>query len=327
MDVISNRQRIARWLQSVMEEVEGDSTPTLVLRHVTINDRQNDVATFAPRVLTDGEHAFGDLVQQVCDAMDTDADGLGGVQRYLLFAYGDDRAIARLPLRAAAPGADVTEDPLESEPATPKGLLAQLMRHNEVQTRMFALSYGQVIATMQRTIARLQSSSDLADDRRLEAVAIAEEMLSEKHERELATLQADREHEYNLQSTAQIEAGVSAIVKLAAQHYLGGGVGQQLTDLIRSFTPKQWEALHQMLSPDQLSVVNDVLRAANQAATPEPDEGAAQSDVAAGAAEQGAASSEPAAPASDAGHGSDLGGRGPAGRHGPGSKPMKGGTP
>src|SRR5690349_20550749 len=117
MDIISNRQRIARWLQAVLAEIGGDATPLLVLRHITVNDRQSDVATFAPRKL-EVEGAFGEFVQHVNDVIDADTDGLGGVQRYTLVAVAEDRVVARLPLRAAAPGAEGGPEPIESEPAT-----------------------------------------------------------------------------------------------------------------------------------------------------------------------------------------------------------------
>src|SRR6266700_4250620 len=96
MDLVSNRQHIARWLQELIVEVGEEYTPKLALRHITVNDRQQEVASFAPQKLGDDEGVFGELVRRIGDAIDRDAEGLGGVQRYLLVATADDRVVARL---------------------------------------------------------------------------------------------------------------------------------------------------------------------------------------------------------------------------------------
>jgi hypothetical protein len=292
MDLTSNRNRITRFLRSLVQEQPAELPLALVLRHVSINDRQVDVATFAPQKLAEGgeqEASLGELVKRICDAIDNDVDGLGGVQRYLLIAVLDQRPVGRLPLRCAASGADSGSiDAIESEPATPKGLLAQLMRHNEAQTRMFALSVGQVISTMQRTIARLQESAEIGEERRLEAVALTEDLLSQKHKRDLMTEKAALDYTFKAEGFKKLlEIGTA----VAGRILTGGKMGGLLERLFSSLTPDQFETLGKVLSPEQVAIVNELI-AAHQASAAGPDSadggdgaggaGAAQGDQHAG---------------------------------------------
>src|SRR5258708_14953478 len=147
MDITNNRQRIGRWLQTLILEIGDEYTPKLILRHIAINDRQVDVATFGPQKLGDDEGIFGELVRRIDEAIDTDAEGLGGLQRYLLVAVAEDRIVARLPLRCSSlVGGDTGDgESIESEPPTSRGQVAQLMRHNEALMRMFVVGVGQVV--------------------------------------------------------------------------------------------------------------------------------------------------------------------------------------
>jgi hypothetical protein len=280
MDLANNRNRITRFLRGLMQELPPDGSLALVLRHVSINDRQVDVATFAQQKLADGgerEASIVELVKRICDAIDNDVDGLGGVQRYLLIAVVDQRPVGRLPLRCAASGADSGSiDAIESEPATPKGLLAQLMRHNEAQTRMFALSVGQVISTMQRTIARLQENAEIGEERRLEAVALTEELLSQKHKRDLLTEKAALDYTFKAEGFKKLlEVGTA----LAGHIMAGGKMGGLLKQLFASLSPEQFEALGRVLSPEQVAIVNELIAAHQAAEAPPADGGGDQANA------------------------------------------------
>jgi hypothetical protein len=251
MDLVSNRQRIGRWLQAVITDLGEEYTPKLALRHITVNDRQIDIATFAPQKLGDDEGVFGDLVRRIGEAIDTDAEGLGGVQRYIVVATSDDHVVARLPLRCSVLGGDSADpDPVESEPPTQKGQVAQLMRHNEALLRMFVVGMGQVVSTMQRTIARLQQNVDTSDDRRLAAVEAKEKLLNQQTERELVLReQADEATSKRMTLTLMAQA-ISTALGL-----WGNKGGAYFISLFKQFlstlTPGQWDFLGQVLTKEQ----------------------------------------------------------------------------
>jgi hypothetical protein len=85
------------------------------------------------------------------------------------------------------------DDPLDSEPASGRGLLAQGMRHLEAMTRLHAEALGQLVITQQRTISRLAEVNEAGEERRLKAVETAEAMMSDRQERTLKVQEsADR---------------------------------------------------------------------------------------------------------------------------------------
>src|SRR5262245_12354067 len=132
MDVMAGRHRIARWLRPLLEAVEEQRPSRIAIRHVSVNDRHADVSTIAVAEETDDD-ALAALAEEIEVAIQNDADGLGGMQRYLVVALRGEAQLTRLPFRMAATDEDEAGEPIDSEPATSKGLLAQLMRHNEAQ--------------------------------------------------------------------------------------------------------------------------------------------------------------------------------------------------
>jgi hypothetical protein len=272
VDVTSNRHRIARWLRGLAGELGEEAAPSFILRHVSINDRHVDVATFAKQKLSLEETALGELVKRIGDAADTDADGLGGVQRYIVVAIVDDHQVGRLPMRCAQ-GVDGAIEPIESEPATSKGLLGQLMRHNEAQTRLFTVSMGQIFGTMQRTISRLEDRAEIGEERRLEAVQITEKLLSEEQTRDLEAQKAAFNQELKYEAFQKFMGVLPQILgflggKDGPSHFLG-----LLQRLLGSLKPEQFDGLARLFSPDQMELVNQLMTMSppeqTSAATPE----------------------------------------------------------
>lgn len=261
LDLLGNRQRIGRWLRTLWGDDAQASPERIALRHVSVSDRQTDVATFA--VTESAPEDVEELLGRIHDALENDADGLGGVQKYVLLAVREGQQLSRLPLRMAPDRDDGGGlDPLESEPANARGLLAQLMRHNEVQSRMFAMSMGQVIATMQRTIARLQEASEVADERRLAAVDVAEEMLTRTHERQALTQMVEDNRASKSAVIEQVKAAMPYVhlyLKRAFGANPGGGAPALVAKLAASLKPEQLAALDNVLTAEQLGLVEELL--------------------------------------------------------------------
>ncbi len=275
-DIVNNRHRIARWMQSLW--AEGVETPPdkLALRHVAVSDRQNDITTFPITAKpTDDMEA---LLSRIEEALENDADGLGGVQRYVLLALREGRPLSRLPLRVASATDDgINGEPMESEPANSKGLLAQLMRHNEVQSRMFAMSMGQVVSTMQRTIARLQETVEQADERRLAAVDVAEQMLTKQHERAALTQMVEDNRAARTATFDTVKSVMPFVVnylrKTTGMEPEATPVATLVSQLASSLQPEQLLGLQNLLTSDQMEIVGKIF-----AAAPEPAEGVTEGD-------------------------------------------------
>ena len=264
VDLMSNRHRVARWMQGLWADGVEATPDKLALRHVAVSDRQNDVATFVVSAKpTDDQEG---LLSRIEEALENDADGLGGVQKYVLLALREGRSLSRLPLRVASTMDDGNSgEPLESEPANGKGLLGQLMRHNEVQSRMFAMSMGQVVSTMQRTIARLQETVENADERRLAAVDVAEKMLTREHERAALTQMV----EDNRVAKAVTFDTVKSVMPFV-MHYLRKSAGMPVettptaalvSQLAASLKPEQLAGLEKVLTDEQMETIAQIFAA------------------------------------------------------------------
>ena len=278
VDLIANRHRIARWMRGLWAEDVEAKPDQLVLRHVSVSDRQVDVASFVIGDKPPEDH--DGLIGRIEEALENDADGLGGVQKYVLLALKEGRALSRLPMRVAGNGDEGGNlESLESEPANSKGLLAQLMRHNEVQSRMFAMSMGQVISTMQRTIARLQETVEVADERRLAAVDVAEDLLTRGHERAALTQMVDDNRAAKNALFESVKAAMPYVTqylrKAAGAPVENTALAKLLSQLAGSLAPEQLMGLEKLLTPAQMEVIQKILAASppdeNDVDTKEPE--------------------------------------------------------
>src|SRR5215831_4139570 len=104
------RFRIARWLRGILEGPRAPSLrpEKLVLRHVNLNERQVDIATFElSEAANDNGLDVGDLAMRIEETAHDDAEGMGGLQRYVVHAVSEDQPLSRLPFRVSG-GGDIT---------------------------------------------------------------------------------------------------------------------------------------------------------------------------------------------------------------------------
>jgi hypothetical protein len=163
----------------------GPFPERIVIRHLSVNDRQADVGAVPLPGDAEGEAGAAEIAGRLGDLIATDAEGLGGMQRYLLVALRGSEVLGRLPIRAAGGADEGAADPIDSEPATARGLVAQLMRHNEANSRIVSLSMGQIVATLLRQNERLRLVAEEAEDKRYAVANLTEQLLSQQHERDL----------------------------------------------------------------------------------------------------------------------------------------------
>lgn len=211
IDIEAQKDRLGRWFRNTVAKLEPDR---LVLLHLQSSERLVEV-TSCP---IDGETDQKELLAQIVSALETDAEGLGGVQRYMVVARREQKRLGRLPLRVIGGEGDENDEPIDSEPPNAEGLLAQLMRHLEVKERMNARSWGQVLMTMQRTIARQQDALESSESDRLNVTKIAEQVLSRNHERAVLSQMAQD----NSASKNMVMQSFMALMPLV-QHWLTKG--------------------------------------------------------------------------------------------------------
>jgi len=272
------RFRIARWLRGILEGPRAPSArpEKLVLRHLNLNERQVDIAAFPlSQAANDNGLDLGDLAMRIEETAHDDAEGLGGVQHYVIHAICEDRALSRLPFRVSG-GGDISlrgevDEPLESEPANGRGLLAQGMRHLEAMTRLHAEALGQLVITQQRTISRLAATNEVGEERRLQAVETAEAMMSERQERVLKV----EESKARTRMWADIAATVTPVGPKVIEYLTGSGEkhakqlielhGRLITRLAKS--PERVERVLAALDPEERALFEAILES-----VPPPDD-------------------------------------------------------
>jgi len=254
--------RIRKWLSRTLE---GDSVDRLLIRH----DTGAEVATMRGDEGGPFEHADGaidELAAAIADRVLEDAIGLGGVQRYVVIAYGLDKVIGRLTLRenADASGAGrLPGDPLDSEPPTEKGLLTQTMRHLEISERTHATVVANIFAMQTRMLHEKDERIAHLEERHWETVIAAEQLVSDHHRRQLENRAADQKAEAMREVLGTfLQLAPTAVNKLAGRRVLPEKTSPALVGLralVGTLKPEQLEALKFVLSPAQLENFTEIV--------------------------------------------------------------------
>jgi hypothetical protein len=205
----THSERIAGFVAGFFEAGRPGLPPDRILvRHLSANDRQSDVGNLPLPGEANTEASVIELAGRLGDLINTDAEGLGGIQRYVLIAMQGGEVVGRLPLRATGAMDETQGDPIDSEPATARGLVAQLMRHNEANSRIVSLSMGQIVSTLLRQNERLRMVAEEAEDKRYAVAGLTEQLLSAQHERDLEAKVIEERGELIRHGLTQLKAVV-----------------------------------------------------------------------------------------------------------------------
>lgn len=149
----------------------------------------------------------------------------------------------------------MAEESLNSEPASLEGLLAQLMRHNEINSKTNAQAIGQVLTMQHRTIEEQGAQLRHLVSKSFEAIAMVEELASAKHERELSLKKAETQGRImeDMAEKAMMLAP-SIVNRIAGQKLLREKTTPEMETIkavLGSLTPPQWDTILSALSPEQ----------------------------------------------------------------------------
>lgn len=234
----------------------GDETRPLshvALTHMVADDRDVHVEDF--RVTADlDDDALDRLAGRIEGAATDHCEGLPGVQRYRLAAYyqrstAPNGAIT-FALRAVA---DDYTSAAVSEPANATGLLAQLMRSLDAKDRALL-----AVTTAQAAMIERQGQIiDQMQARQLEAIRLTEELLSERHTRELAAKEAHARIEHRGEVVRAVKALAPAIAnRLAKKEVIPGteqtAKAQLARSLLEGLKAEQAAAIADALGDDEL---------------------------------------------------------------------------
>ena len=246
------------------------------------------------------------LAAEIIDCAQQEAGVLGGSQRFSLCAYyaqypehvGESKAFARQG-GGAEDGAEV-----DSEGPSEKGLLSQLMRHNEANARSVVQSSQQLLKAQAQMVDSLSARLAHMDDTHLKYVQTTESLLSERHIRDLAT----KEHELRAKAWSEgfdkLNLLAPVIVnKLAGQKILPeptSVVNEMVGGFVESLSSEQLASLGGTLKPEQMIVVLNLVEERRRQIAQNAAETAAHQRVLAGPGGSSNGSASPGAASASA---------------------------
>ena len=268
----------------MVQKAEGRCT-RIVLRHVVQGNKVgNEVASWNCPIEMD-EQWVQDTTNEVETSAHTDAGGLGGPQKYMLFAFferSEAKPLARFPfLEHASDDVGGGEgDDLDTESPNAKGLTAQLMRHNEALMRTTMMGITQIIGTLQRQVSKQSDTIEKLVQEKFDNLDTMEELLSNKQKRDLEFKEAETKQKLLTDAAEKTMALLPVVVSKLTGKALPGAPSMNeelLKTFLSSITPEQLESLTKVLRPEQAMVVVELYQKlmnplAEAGALP-PDEG------------------------------------------------------
>lgn len=264
---MSTKISLPNWLrQLVLTEHESGPVSRAVLRHVSAGKVGADVLTFdVPDEPT--ADLVEDIASQIELAAEGDADGLGGVQSYVVHAYRgkSTKSAARKTFRVAGDVSDHGD--LSSEPPTATGIVTQLMRHNEVLMRAATQGQAQVSAMLSRQLEAVSRRNSEMEDTRISTIETMENLLSQRHERDLDEMKATQRAELMDRLVSKTELLLPAVAsKLTGKPLSAENHPQTLLvkELASSIKPDQFEKLSKIFNPEQLVALGNLFSSVNE---------------------------------------------------------------
>lgn len=260
-----NKSRIIRWLRPIVFPFDSskDRARYIAIKHVSVSGKGQDVRTLTiPDIEQDEdrkavEGPFFMFAQEIHDALIDDVEGTGGLQRYNLQALDESgKVIARLPVRYSSVRTEGEMDgELDSEPNNKDGLLAQLMRHNEANSRISNAAMVQLFGMMTRHAEQLAERCEALTSRHVEMLDTVEELAGAKHEREMEMESARSSSETKTRLARQAEVLLPALAKRFAGVDIAPSMNPEVIEqreFIGSLTEDDITKMSSVLDPDKV---------------------------------------------------------------------------
>jgi hypothetical protein len=253
--------------QVLIDRPEGRCT-RLVVKHVSgSRGGGNEIASI---VVPDGVSGSDDWISSALSEIETsahtDAGGLGGPQKYMVYAFfseSESKPLARFPFLEHATDSESEDDgELESEPPTTRGLTSQLMRHNEALMRTSVMGFSQMMGTLQRQLAKQADVIEKLVNEKFETLDTIEELLTKKQERDIeaksATMKQDLMEEAGKKLLLLAPMVVNKLVGKTVLPQKSTPRDEILRNFLGSLNQDQLMAMSGILSPEQQAAIMEI---------------------------------------------------------------------
>ena len=178
-----SRIEFLKWVNGcVFKGKDGEAPRMFALRHLDADERASPVEEW-PYTQS---FSIDDFVSEVITTTERDAIGLGHEQRYVVEAYFGNSKVRGRRFTCTMQASSLREDDFgQSEPATSKGEVMQLRRHNENLHRMSVGSAAEMIRILRTENDELRAQVNKLMDRQLSVITTYEDLISQKHKRDM----------------------------------------------------------------------------------------------------------------------------------------------
>lgn len=237
------------------------------LRHAAPGSKGTEVDTFK---VPDGEECTDDTISllagDIMSRAQMDADGLGGLQRYVILPYekGSPKGVGRLAFRITGQDEDydVGEGTGEEAP-TQLGQLKQLMRHNEALARINTQGMAAILGSMERRISRQDDLIEHLITKQMEAFEIVESAKSEENDRDIKMLEAAGKEKRTDQLFDKLNTLIPVVLnRLAGKRVMDSEdpAVAMIRGIAESLTPEQFQRIGSALTPEQAIAFYEVIK-------------------------------------------------------------------
>ncbi len=210
---------------------------------------------------------LGIMFDEICQRAQDDANGAGSkVHRYALIAIEQGASSGpRFQFRLRGESEDGDEEDGEEAP-TEKGLLTQMMRHNETLMRMLVMTTGSAVNSMSRRLDHAEAANLELVKQRQEGLKILEAAKTEEHDREIQLMLVAGQEDRKGLLFKKLEMLMPIVMnKIAGKNVMPDGeAGDVFQKLADSLGPEQLQKIAPFLDQEQQMLLLVLLKEARE---------------------------------------------------------------
>ena len=247
---------LAKWLRAQQED---DCTHVILRQRTAETDQQVREWNLAAAEDLDA------LAAEIETRAQEDGQHFRGPTLYGLFAYREvgKAHVERTFLRVEGQGGRESFFQ-ETEAPDGRGITSQLMRHNEVATRIALGQTSEIMEFYKRALEQRDRRIEDLENRHFKMLELYEKLQSMQHERDLEVVREQRADERTkfLKEKLDMLAPVLMNKLLGKEGATAPALGEELMrQFLKSLAPNQIDALMGMLRPEQAAVIGEVYEA------------------------------------------------------------------
>lgn len=258
-----DRKKLEKFIRrQLTTTVEENPVCRIVLRHAMGGSKAATVLD----VEASPTDSYIELSSRFEEAANDDAEGLGNIQSYVIASYFTavpDKIRERMSFRLMVQSED--DDAIDqTEAPTERGIVQQLMRHNEANARVMTMGMAEVVRQQNRMIERLASQNDSLMDKHFNVLDLYEKLMTVESSREIEKMKVTSKIAREDQMVEKIMLLAPAVVnRLGGKKMLPEAATpaeMMVMNFVKSLRPEQMSKVMETLDPEQQLQVVELIQ-------------------------------------------------------------------